>query len=152
MIREAVYEDLDAIVALGYEARERSWYRHIPPDEPKFRKLTLRIMTSQQHLALVAERGGMVVGVLLAVSDEIFFSRAKSVTDILTYVRPAAAGDGARMARYLIRWAKARPSVCQIVLSISGDIVDPGRTGSMYESLGLARQGGTFAWYRGVHD
>lgn len=152
MIRAAGPDDISAIVALARKAHEGSWYRCIPPDEQKFRKLVTMMMVNQQHLALVSEVRGELVGVLLGVTDEIFFSRKKSATDILTYITPGNGLEGLRLIKTFVAWAKARASVYQIWMSVSSDMVDPKSARVIYQRAGLHPYGGSFVWFRGIHD
>lgn len=143
MIRAVTYRDLDAIVVLAHEAHALSEYRHVPTDEPKFRKLVLMLATSKQHLALVsAGDEGTVNGFLLGFSEEIFFSRKKYATDLMVYARHPRAGLA--LTEHFIEWALAREDVVQIVLGVSATLVDPRAAGRLYRRLGLNRVGGLY--------
>ena len=151
MIREAHPTDISRITLLAQQDHENSWYRNIPPDPVKFRKLVVMLMVNKQHLALVSEVAGEVVGVLLGVTDEIFFSRKKSATDIFTHVEPGHVWESVQLIRAFVEWAKARESVYQIVMTVSSDLVGPEKARMIYGRAGLHYYGGSFVWFRGIH-
>ena len=90
-------------------------------------------MSSAQHLALVSERDGKLVGALLAITQELWWSKAKEATDAMIFGNQ---GDGYRMARRYIRWAWRQPHVEIVTLAHSsgGDLV---RVEKLHKVLGL---------------
>lgn len=148
MIRSATPADAPAVYRLSLELHARSRYSHIPPCEQKVKRLIAMIIGAPTQFCWVSERNGEIEGVLLAAVDEILWSRKKEAHDLWFYVRDSARGDGARLARKFIAWAKSR-NVALIGLSVSSGIGETGRTQEFLEALGLRRHGGIYAMFCG---
>lgn len=122
MIREAKTGDMPAFIALVTRFREQlATYPNCPVDRASVVQTFGRCVSSAQHLALVSERDGEMVGALLAITQELWWSKAKEATDAMIF---GSQGDGYRMARRYIRWAWRRPHVEIVTLAHSsgGDL------------------------------
>ena len=142
MIREATVNDAPAIWRLAQEVHSTAYYSSIPLSEQKCKRLISMMIGSPTQFAWLAERGGEIQGVLLGGVDEILWSTKKEASDILFYVRNTAKGDGVRLARQFIGWARNIPSVYLVGLSVSTG--NPDEAERLYEGLGLRRLGGIY--------
>ena len=144
-IRAAIPADAPSVYRLSLELHARSRYAHIPIDELKVKRLIAMVIGSPTQFCWVAEKGGEIRGMLLAVVDEILWSRKKEAHDLWFYVHETAKGDGARLARKFIAWAKSR-RVALIGMSISSGI-ETERSERFLETLGLEYHGGIYCMF-----
>lgn len=147
MIRAATPADAPAVYRLSQELHARSRYAHIPPCEQKVKRLIAMIIGSPTQFCWVSERGGEIEGMLLAAVDEILFSRKKEAHDLWFYVREAARGDGAKLARKFVKWAKQQ-KVVLYGLSMSSGIGDMDRTARLFSRLGLEKHGEIYGAFK----
>jgi GNAT superfamily N-acetyltransferase len=120
-------------------------YAFLPYDESKVRdRIVEYIEDRDQYCALVADRGGRIVGMLGGYLTEYLFCDETTACDELVFVEPAARGSsaGVRLVREFRKWAAAR-GAREICLGISTG-VDRERIGSLYERLGFACVGGVY--------
>ncbi|NCT48762.1 MAG: GNAT family N-acetyltransferase [Paraglaciecola sp.] len=96
----------------------------------------------------VAQKADQVVGFLLAIKDEHWFSNSSYGTDFAFCVLPDHAEQGVWLLRRFIRWCKAFNIPMMMGLSTGMDV--DGRTGKMYEMHGLPRVGGIHATIKQV--
>ena len=140
MIREATWRDINAIWDLCVQAHAGSPYSGIPLDELLTRKLIQRFTTSPSHFCWVAHGGEALTGVLAASVEQIAWSHARQASDMLFYC--AVPGDGARLVRRFIGWAKERNvALWGISVSFGGDLE---KTHRLLTSCGLQHIGGIF--------
>jgi len=114
MIREAVLDDLPALLALGEMMHTES---------PRFRRLrfsrerlaaTLTNVIGQPHgFAMVMDKGGAVVGGMICIVMQHWCSEDLIATDLATFVHPDHRGSLApmRMVKAYREWADARGAV-----------------------------------------
>lgn len=143
MIRKAEVRDAPAIWELAQEAHSTAYYSSIPLSEVKCKRILAMMIGSPSQFAWVSEKEGGVHGVLLGCVDEILWSTKKEATDILFYVRPCSKGDGFRLAKKFISWARNIPAVYMIGFSVSTG--EPREAERLYQGLGLTRLGGIYA-------
>lgn len=145
-VRFANYRDLPQILVLLAQAHKESEYCIIPPHPDKARKTLTRIINPsyKSACAVVLEREGQIVGVLLGMVDWHWWASTRFATDLLTYCNPQARGQGVAMIRFFIRWAQRQGGVSEITLSASTGIVDYQRLEQLYARLGFQRTGMTW--------
>lgn len=153
-IRAAKFADVPALAGLLVEAHGRSVYAgtvvEVDPKEAR----ALLVRSIQRHggetcgstLVLVAERDGMVSGVLLAVLDRILGIGTKLyATDVFFVCSPLVeAADPPAMLGAFSEWALRNPRVYEIVCGVTNVIGDPDRSGKLYERAGFARIGSIY--------
>lgn len=144
MIRAATPFDAPEIYRLSVELHSLSRYRDIPICEEKVKKLIAFLIGSPSQFCWVSERDGKLCGMLLAAVDEILFSRKKEAHDLWFYVNLSARGDGARLAKRFIKWAKER-NIVLFGLSMSSGIGEMDRIAKFYRSMGLEKHGEIYA-------
>lgn len=123
MIRRATIHDLGAIVDLAIEAIDPKSVPTLRIDRERIEAMCKEVITAPKNFAMVSIRDGKIVGAVgVLVHDSLFFERMTA--SVLMFYCKAAPGDGARMIRDFIRWAKGRPAIKQIIFSLEWD-ADP---------------------------
>lgn len=141
-VRQAVIQDIEAIVKLGYEAHKESpVYRDHAVSESKFRRTLAMMISSKRHYASVVIRDGLLDGVLLGVVAELPFSTKKQASDWLFYLRPAARGYAPGMIGAFLSWAWQQRGVVLVGMSNSAG-VHIEKTENLYSKMGMSRVGG----------
>lgn len=142
MIRRAIPQDIDALIALGREMHAESWYAYLPFDGQKLSELLPRIMDSG-YLAVYVRKGEVVGGIVGALS-EFWFCRELVAHDLALFIRRDARGSLAavRLVQGFEDWARGQ-GVEEISLSISTGVAIA-ETGSLFEALGLHHVGGVY--------
>jgi hypothetical protein len=143
VIRLASTRDLPAFIAFAERFRGRlRTYPDCPIDIESVVKTFGRCVSSALCFATVVIRveDGAVVGALLAVTQELWWSRSKEATDVVFHVEEEVAGAGRRLINQYVRWAVtiARVKVITIANS-SGEEID--RVAKLFDKEGLERIG-----------
>jgi hypothetical protein len=151
-VREAKHTDILAIAECAERLIGESYYAGIDIDMPMSKQLALRMISEKLSFVqvIVSEPTGdydtsYCHGFMLGAVQQLWFSRARYATDLLTLVDKTAEGYGAIMIRRFIAWAKKQPKVVDITMGVGSAMGDSDRVGELYEGLGLARLGGIYA-------
>jgi GNAT superfamily N-acetyltransferase len=146
MIIRAVQEaDVLSVVELGARMHAESAYAFLPYDGEKVRRLIATYLhNTETQCGLVAEEGGVVVGMLGGYLADYFFCDERAACDLVLFVDARYRGGAAalRLVRAFREWAAAR-GARELCLATSTQ-VRAERTGKFYERLGLAQVGGIF--------
>lgn len=135
MIRHACIADTTEFIALVERFRAvLPTYPGCEVDRMEVLHTFGRCVADARCLALVAERDGKLTGALLAMTQQLWFSKAKEATDLLTYAEHP--GDGVALLRFFLKWARRQPRVEVITLAQSSGI-EIERLRRLYERLGL---------------
>lgn len=147
-VRPATVADIPEMVAMGRALHDESpRYARLGFDQEKVEQLIRSmvvgtLVTDPTGGALVAEKGGKLVGMIGGFIASPFFSRDKFASDYTFYVRPEQRRRG-RAAIALMRafeaWAAEQGAV-DILPGIS-TMIDAESTVSFYEKLGYERYG-----------
>lgn len=139
MIRDARAGDLVAFLDLCGRFRDRlDSYPGVEPDRQALSATFGQCLTSALGVAFVSERDGALDGVLLGVAQPLWWARAREATDLMFFCeRP---GDGYRMLRRFVEWARSVPNVRVVTMAQSSGM-DPERTTEMYNRAGLGTVG-----------
>lgn len=133
MIRRATIHDLAQIADLAIEAIDPSSVPTLRIDRERIEVMVKDVVTSPKNFGMVSIRNGKIVGAVgVLVHDSLFFERM-TASVLMFYCK--APGDGARMIRDFVRWAKGRPAIKQIVFSLEWD-ADP-RIAKFLERMGF---------------
>ena len=147
-IRKARAEDITAAIEVGKLILDRSVIQG--ELNPLYaRKAMLRCINDKSMAMWVAERKGKVVGFLMAIKEQHWFSADKYAADICFCIHPTYKGFGSGMVHKFIEWAKSDPKVKDINLAISSGLDTEGRAGQMYQKLGFAQVGGVYSYSEG---
>lgn len=144
MIRNATHNDLSAMLAIGRNTLSNSPSYPVEMDDKKSAYMIRRCISDHSMCAFVTEINGVVVGFILGVQEEHFFSRDSYATDLVFCVEPDYADQAVWLLRRFIRWAKTFPKVKSIMLGISSGMDPNGRLGELYQHHGLKPAGGLF--------
>lgn len=142
-VRLASHGDVLEIEALARNMREESpYYSTLDYSEKKVRDLICTLI--KLGGALVAERDGIIVGMMGFFVIEHLFGTERIASDVVIYVDPAARGGtlGVRLIRAFESYARAQ-SADYALLNVSSDI-DAERTVQLYQRLGYAKRGGAY--------
>ena len=145
-IRWATEADIPQLVALGKRLHEEApRYRGTIYDEKKVAALAHRIIHSPETgCALVAEKGGRIVGTIAGFVTEHWFGPSKFAADLTVFLAPEWRGGSIfiKLLRRFEDWAQSA-GAAELVLGISTGI-DPAVTGAMYERLGYTSYGTSY--------
>jgi GNAT superfamily N-acetyltransferase len=145
LIRQMNDDDLEDLIAMGYDMHQESWFHNLNYDPHKLRLLYESIKAYPARLcAFVAEEGDKKVGMFVGGIAEFYFGNDKLASDLLLFVTKEHRGSTAapRLIKAYIAWAKANEAR-SINLGISTSInVD--RTAKLYEKLGFTLDGHLF--------
>lgn len=150
MIREATINDITAIIELGQDVIKRSPILQSPIEPLKARRFIRQMIASKAHLSLVAEVDNKVVGCLLGLCDEYFYSKDKYATDLAFYVDVQHGNQAPWLLKRFIKWAKTQPRVVHIAMGISTGLDAKGDASRMYQKLGFEVVGNMFTHNLGV--
>lgn len=118
-IRAATLNDLYAITALAQAMHGESVYKWLPFDINKVRGIIEGAIKRDDHCALVAEREGLIVGMVGAYMTSYICCNDPIVFDLAPFVRGDVRGSlvGVRLIKAMIKWSQdrgARELVCGV--------------------------------------
>jgi hypothetical protein len=143
-VRLARIDDIPAALEVGRRVLDRSVIDAKLYDLQA--KQLMRRCINDAHMNLwVAEHAGNIVGFFMGIKEQHWFSREKYASDISFCVDDRYGNYAPAMIRRFIKWAKQDPKVKDITLAISSGLDKDGRTGRMYQNLGLTHTGGVYA-------
>jgi hypothetical protein len=144
VIRDAVPADINRVMELCREALDNAFYRHLPFDEHAVRRVMMYCIGSPAQFCRVVEIDGSLEGILAGTCEKVWHSTKKQASDVVFFTTEKGRGSGGLLARQFIRWARRRPGVQLIGLSVSYGGANVKRTGKMLEKLGLTYVGGIY--------
>lgn len=147
-VRLAKVEDINQIIELGKKLITRSSIKASVFDA-QAKQVIRRAINDANMNVWVADHQGAIVGFLLVVKEQHWFSRDKCAADLCFIVDDKHGNYAASMIRRYVKWAKSDARVTDICLGITSGMDKDGRTGRMYQNLGFTPTGGNFT-YQGV--
>ena len=144
MIRAAVNSDIPQIIKVVKEAHKESSSKGVPLAEEIIRKNVQVCILSAEHLVNVVEIVGVIEGVFIGVTNQLWYSRKKQSADLFFYVTQKGKGWGSSLLRRYIQWARVNKGVAEINLGVTSGIGDMDRTKKLYEKLGAVRVGDSY--------
>jgi GNAT superfamily N-acetyltransferase len=138
MIREARYDDIDALLALAKEMHAESpRYSLLRFSADKVAGVFRRLIDSPDGLLMVAENSGEIVGGMAAMVTPHWFSDDLVSSDIGLFMLPRHRGGmtAVRLMRSYIEWAKFKGAL-QIQAGISTG-VQVEEAAALYRRMGL---------------
>ena len=145
MIRTATHADLKRILEIGEVTLIKAPAYPVDMDIPKTSYMVRRCISDKGMEAFVAEVNGEIVGFLLAMQEQHWFSKDCYATDLAFCVLPEHADQAVWLLRRFIRWAKTFPKVKSIMLGVSSGLDIDGRIGELYQKHGLLSAGGLYS-------
>lgn len=143
IIRTGKFADINGIIRVCHLAHKNSISSHIPIDDKELRKSLQIIVNSREHCCFVTEVDGSIEGVMLGVSNPLWYSRKRQASDLFLYTTEKGKGTGQFLMRRFISWAKKQPGVREIMLGTNSGI-DFERTRKLYERMGAKKIGDAF--------
>lgn len=154
-IRNAKAVDIPAMLALIQSVYDRSHYaqeRAVQIDVAEAKRLLVTAITRHDHRngggcwIQVADRGGMIVGMILATLVRVYSVGNKLTATDLFWISGAAAEptDAANLMRGMIEWARRSPACVEIKCATMAVGSEPERSGKLLERLGLQPYGNVY--------
>lgn len=140
VIREATAADISAVCALLWRAYQESPYAHVPADRLELQRKAAVYAASPAMLALVAERGGDVVGVLLGNVAETLYGHRCAVCQAV--YAPGGTGAGVRLMRAFV--ARARAAGLASAIFQTSQASDDARFAGLARHLGAVPSGSLY--------
>ena len=144
MIRTAKNGDINQIIRICKEAHELSISKDVLLDEKILWKNLQVCILSAEHLVKVVDVAGVIEGVFIGVTHQLWYSKKKQSADVFFYVTDRGRGWGSSLLRAYIRWARMNKGVAEITLGITSGIGDMNRTRQLYERMGAIKMGDSF--------
>jgi RimJ/RimL family protein N-acetyltransferase len=146
MIRPANLIDVPRMVELGQIMHAESRYQALRFDPAKFARVIESLIDYPDGLAIVAVKGGQVIGGFLGIAEEHFFSPDKFSFDLATFIDPAHRGGfvAANLLRAYVKWAQGRGIACVNAGVASG--INHEVSVRLYERIGFAHTGVTLEY------
>ena len=139
-VRYAGHADVPAIRDLLMRLHANSVCKDIEIcDVSAVRALRRAVQDARLYLG-VYERQQRITAALMGSCDEYWWSRATYATDLVFYSENA--GDGIRVAKHFVSWARQRGAK-EITLGVSSGLAVE-RTEELYQRIGLNKIGGMY--------
>lgn len=116
MIRPATLEDIPALMPLAMEALQTNGYLSLVPSEAKISGMLAACIGSVTHFGWVSEREGEIMGAIGAMVEPLAAYERNQAQVVMWYCKQP--GDGMRLMRQFLAWAKQRPMIKQIVFGM----------------------------------
>lgn len=136
-------EDVETLVEMGERIMQESEYRGLTYSSDKIRQIAQLCMDGRMY-GIVAVSHDRIVGVLVAMITEAWFSSGLVSSDLIVYVTPDSRGGFAfiLMVHAYIAWAAKAGA--QIIFLRTSTGVEPEKTARLYEKTGFKQVGGIF--------
>ena len=134
------------MIETGRRAHAESRFGNFTYDEEKLRERLAALISLQEtcgsHLCLVAEsREGRLIGMLIGMLEEYFFTSCKSANTAFVWVDPAFRGSAT--IRAFCVWGEKKGAI-EVSIPVASD-VRLGRTDRFLRRLGFAQTGGNYS-------
>jgi len=116
IIRVAVPDDLEGIVALGLEALNSDPYPNLVISKDKVYAMAVECISSANHFVWVAEKDGRIVGAVSAIVHPIMFYEKKQATVVQFYTTEP--GEGIKLIREFMKWVERRPVIKMVCFTL----------------------------------
>ena len=133
MIRRATKGDIKPIVRLELKSLSAADHGNLVVSPDRVKAVLMECLTNPRSFAWVAEVDGEIKGALCALVEECLFYERQAATVVMFYSEMR--GEGVKMLRTLMRWAKSRPGI-KIVAFTPPFGADP-RIGHLLTRAGL---------------
>lgn len=121
------------MVAMGERFNHETAYADaFPWSSTALEMLALQLIASPDALVLVAERDGVLIGMLGAMAFQHPMSGEYTVSEMFWWMQPEHRGQGLRLMRAAEVWAKDRGAVRMLMIAPTESV------GKLYQRLGYA--------------
>lgn len=146
MIRRASLLDVPRLVELAEMMHAESRFTMLTFDRDKMTSVATGLLSMPNGLALVAVKGGEIVGAFLGIAEEHVFSRDLFACDLATFIDPKHRGGfiAVSLLRGYVKWARELGVKCinaGIASGINHDV-----SVRLYERIGFVRVGVAFEY------
>jgi GNAT superfamily N-acetyltransferase len=133
MIRRALPEDMDRLIAMGQRFVEETSYRDLIRIDPRRLADTIfNVVTSPDGAVFISGSDATVTGMIAMVAYDHPYSGDRTAFELVWWVEPEARGEGVRLLRAAEQWARE-------VGALRIQMVAPDeRVGTLYQRLGYA--------------
>lgn len=109
-LRDATLDDVPRLVAMGQHFLHSTPYRSVITDNPaQMSAMATMLITSENGLLLVADEGGVIVGMIGVFLYAHHLSAERIAGEVFWWVEPSKRGSlGIRLLRGAERWAVAQ--------------------------------------------
>lgn len=145
VIRAGTYGDIERLIEMGERMHNEGAYAFLPFDREKVRRLMISYINDREtQCGLVAEEGGVIIGMFAGYLSDYFFCDERVACDMILYVDREHRGSSAavRLIKAFRDWAGER-GAREICLGVSTN-VNRETTGRFYEKMGLFQVGALY--------
>lgn len=86
MIRNIKYEDISALLDIGYKMHQEGHFKNTDYNLDKVTQLFITIINDDDKCCFVAEREGVIIGFFMGLACEHYFGHTLTSYDLLIYV------------------------------------------------------------------
>ena len=137
MIRPAALRDVPGIMDLAMEALNDDPYETWRIDRDKVKAVAIECISGASNFAWVCEENGEIVASVVALVHPMTFYERSQATVMQFYSR-GKNGQGVRLIKEFLRWAKGRPIIKHIVFTLERN-ADP-RIEDVLTRLGMTNK------------
>lgn len=146
-VKVAVFSDSKALVALFKEAHSEYGSATFCPETT--RNTVQRAINQPNSGIFILCIDKEIVGALIAVMNQLWYSRERQIADLIYYVKPTARGHGSKLLTAYLGWAREQKHVGEIMLGITSGSDTEGRIATMLQHFSMSPVG---ANYRLIED
>ena len=144
LIRQFSASDIEACIELGSMMHRESVYRDHPFSKDRLTFLAHLCLTNPDYVCFVAERNGLIVGLMAGVAGHNFYADSKYAADLALYVAPQHRGSTAavRLIIEFSKWAEAagcNEMRCGVTTGINDEL-----GGKIYRRFGFVDGGNLY--------
>lgn len=131
-IREATESDVPAIVEMGRQFRNETVYAsRLPENVEQITATARRIVASPDGTVLVADRDGVLIGMIGLLLFTHHFSGERTAGELCFWIDPAHRGHGVRLLYRAERWAREHGATTLQMIAPTPEV------GALYTRLGF---------------
>lgn len=143
-IREAKFSDIKRIIPLLEKAHDEFGPETAPFCPDTTRNTLQRVINQKEHCALILTDGEHVRGIMVGLTNQLWYSRKRQIADLIYYVDPDARGYGAKLLSAFLGWARNMPNVAEILVGITSGASNMDRLDGLFRAVGLKQVGGIY--------
>lgn len=147
IIRDACAEDCQAALQVARAFHRESNFKDVPFSDKKVLSLFEWVIQSPNHIFLIFEEGGEIIGGFIAYLDYFYFSDAVVASDLALFVLQEKRGK-VPMKKVLgiyRKWAAGRGALRINIAPSTG--INTDRVSRLFELLGFEQTGANFAYF-----
>lgn len=146
-IREALLDDCQAALKVAREFHHESNFKDVPFSDKKVFSLFEWVIDSPNHMFLIFEEKGEIIGGFIAYLDYFYFSDAVVASDLALFVLKEKRGrvPMKKVLDIYRKWAVGRGALRINIAPSTGISTD--RVSRLFELLGFEQTGANFAYF-----